>query len=307
MAEAIGIIGGSGLYDLPGLTQVREKRVRTPFGDPSDAYRTGKLHGASVVFLPRHGRGHRIAPGELNARANVWGFRALGCDRLISISAVGSLREELAPGHVVLPDQAIDRTSGRAQTFFGDGIVAHVGFADPTCADLRGAVAAAARQAGAPAVHEGGALVCMEGPAFSTRAESHLYRSWGASLVGMTLLPEAKLAREAELCYATLALVTDWDCWREAEPDVNVAGVLAVLNANAELARRTVAGAVARLATEPRTCGCGRALELAILTAPEAIPAATRRRLSLLIGRYLPPSRKSTPRRVAARRARKRS
>ena len=287
--STIGIIGGSGVYDLPGLRDVREVRVRTPFGEPSDPYRVGRLGDATVVFLARHGKGHRFLPSELNARANVWGFRKLGCERLISFSAVGSLREELAPGHVVLPDQAIDKTHGRAGTFFGDGLVAHVAFAEPTCAALRGVLADAAREAEAPAVHEGGTLVVMEGPAFSTRAESNLHRSWGASLIGMTMLPEARLAREAELCYATVALVTDYDCWHEVHDAVTAGAVLEVMKANTQVARRTAAAAVERLAHAPRSCGCGDALAGALFTACDAIPAATRKRLSLLVDRHLPP------------------
>jgi 5'-methylthioadenosine phosphorylase len=298
--STIGIIGGSGVYDLPGLREVREVRVRTPFGDPSDPYRVGRLGDATVVFLARHGRGHRFLPSELNARANIWGMKKLGVERLISFSAVGSLRDELVPGHVVLPAQAIGRTPGRPGTFFGDGLVAHVAFADPTCAGLRAVLADAARDAHAPAVHEGGTLVVMEGPAFSTRAESHLHRAFGASLIGMTMLPEAKLAREAELCYATVALVTDYDCWHEVHGDVTAHAVLEVMKANTEVARRTAAAAVERLAHLPRTCACGQALAGALFTAPDAIPPATRKRLALLVDRYLPaPAPKTVKRRAA--------
>lgn len=299
----IGIIGGSGIYDLPGLRGVQEVRVRTPFGEPSDLYRVGRLGEATVVFLARHGRGHRLLPSELNARANLWGFKKLGCERLISFSAVGSLQEELSPGHVVLPDQAIDKTHGRPGTFFGDGLVAHVAFAEPTCAALRGVLARAARDANAPAVHEGGTLVVMEGPAFSTRAESNLHRSWGASLIGMTMLPEARLAREAELCYATVALVTDYDCWHEVHDAVTAGAVLEVMKGNTDVARRIAASAVERLSHEPRACGCGEALAGALFTAHEVIPAATWRRLSLLVGRHLPPPTKAraVPRRVAGK------
>ncbi|MFN2377797.1 MAG: S-methyl-5'-thioadenosine phosphorylase, partial [Candidatus Binatia bacterium] len=233
---------------------------------------------------PRHGVGHRIAPGELNFRANIHGFKQLGADAIVSISAVGSLREEIAPGHVVVPDQFIDRTRGRISTFFGEGCVAHVGFADPFCSPLSSLVAGCVREAGA-VVHEGGTYLCMEGPMFSTRAESHLYRSWGASVIGMTNLQEAKLAREAELCFATIALATDYDCWRSAEETVAVADILAVLEANADLARRAVALVARRVAGAARGCECGRALEHAVITAPAAIPAPTRRRLALLIGR----------------------
>jgi len=278
-----GVIGGSGLYKMEGLTDAEHVRMKTPFGDPSDSYVVGSLAGHRVAFLPRHGVGHRILPSELNFRANIWGFRKLGVDTLVSVSAVGSLREHIAPGHIVVPDQLIDRTHGRASTFFGDGIVAHVGFADPFCAPLSALLAASARSLGAT-VHEGGTYVCMEGPQFSTRAESHLYRSWGADVIGMTTLQEAKLAREAELCFATMALATDYDCWRTGEEDVEIANVLAVLMANAELARKTVA-LVAAGAGQTRQCRCRNALDDAVITAPDAIPQQTRDRLSLILAR----------------------
>lgn len=283
-APLLGIIGGSGLYRMDGLEDAQPLELDTPFGKPSDAYVVGTIDGQRVAFLPRHGVGHRIAPGELNFRANIHGFKQLGADAVVSISAVGSLREEIAPGHVVVPDQFIDRTRGRISTFFGEGCVAHVGFADPFCSPLSSLVAACVREAGA-VVHEGGTYLCMEGPMFSTRAESHLYRSWGASVIGMTNLQEAKLAREAELCFATIALATDYDCWRSEEEAVAVTDILAVLEANADLARRAVALVARRVAAAARGCDCGRALEHAVITAPAAIPSSTRRRLALLIAR----------------------
>jgi 5'-methylthioadenosine phosphorylase len=280
----LGIIGGSGLYAMDSLADAQSVEIDTPFGKPSDAYVVGHIDGQRVAFLPRHGVGHRILPGELNFRANIHGFRQLGADAIVSISAVGSLREEISPGHVVVPDQFIDRTRGRISTFFGDGCVAHVGFADPFCAPLSSLVASSVREAGAT-VHEGGTYLCMEGPMFSTRAESHLYRSWGASIIGMTNLQEAKLAREAEVCFATIALATDYDCWRDETESVVVTDILAVLNANAELAKKSVALIAKKLSAHRRDCQCGKALEHAVLTAPDAIPAATRKRLALLLDR----------------------
>jgi 5'-methylthioadenosine phosphorylase len=283
----LGVIGGSGLYELPGLVDVEHVRVATPFGDPSDEVVVGRLGGTRLAFLPRHGRGHRLLPSELPFRANVYALKTLGVEWLVAVSAVGSLREEIAPGHVVVPDQFIDRTRGRTEesTFFGRGVVAHVQFADPFCAPLSRALAAAARGAGAT-VHEGGVYVCMEGPHFSTRAESHLYRSWGAHVIGMTNLQEAKLAREAELCFATLALATDYDCWRTGHEDVRIEDVLRVLTANVELARRTVAGVAAALSGRGG-CACARALEHAIITPREVIPEAVLRDLAPIVGRYL--------------------
>lgn len=286
MAQAkIGIIGGSGLYQMEGLENVEEVRVRTPFGDPSDVFTVGSLGGVPVAFLPRHGRGHRFLPTELPARANIYAFKELGVEHIISISAVGSLKEELAPLHLVVPDQIIDRTRSRVNTFFGDGIVVHVGFADPFCPDLSRALYGAAAEAGAT-VHQGGTLVVMEGPAFSTRAESDLYRSWGASIIGMTALPEAKLAREAEICYATLCCVTDYDCWRAGHEDVTIEMVVANLTQNIEVSKdvlRQVAGQV----SSDRKCACATALETAIVTERSLIPRDTRERLSLLIGKYV--------------------
>jgi 5'-methylthioadenosine phosphorylase len=281
----IGIIGGSGLYSMPGLTGLREERVTTPFGDPSDAFVLGELQGRPVAFLARHGRGHRILPSELNFRANIFAFRKLGVTRILSLSAVGSLKEEHRPGEFVIADQFIDRTSRRVSTFFGDGIVAHVAFGDPVCATVARVLASACAQEGVTAKPRG-AYVCMEGPQFSTRAESNLYRSWGADVIGMTNLQEAKLAREAEICYATAAMVTDYDCWREGHDDVTVEQIVAVLNQNAANACRVIAAAVAALPRE-RACPCASALQFAILTSPGAIPAATREKLDLLLGKYL--------------------
>ena len=285
--RTLGVIGGSGLYEMPGLEDLERTRVRTPFGDPSDEIVAGRLAGTRLLFLPRHGRGHRLLPSELPFRANVWALKSLGADCLLAVSAVGSLREEIAPGHVVVPDQFIDRTSGRQaeSTFFGRGVVAHVQFADPFCPRLSRALVDAARASGA-LVHAGGTYVCMEGPAFSTRAESHLYRSWGAHVIGMTNLQEAKLAREAELCFATLALATDYDCWREGHDDVQIEEILQVLAANVELARRAVAALAPRLPA-PTGCPCPRALEHAIITDRAAIPADVKRDLAPIAGRYL--------------------
>jgi 5'-methylthioadenosine phosphorylase len=278
------VIGGSGLYDLDELADVERVRLDTPFGDPSDEYVIGTLAGVRVAFLPRHGRGHRVLPSELNFRANVHGMKQLGIGFLLSVGAVGSLRGEIAPGHVVVPDQFIDRTFSRTSTFFGDGVVAHVQFGDPVCPALAGVADEAARGAGAR-VHTGGTYVCMEGPQFSTRAESNLYRSWGAAVIGMTNLQEAKLAREAELCFASLALCTDYDCWHEEEAEVDINAVLAVLRANAALAAQTVARVAASLPSED--CACRRALATAIVTDRAAIPARTRERLQLIAGKYL--------------------
>jgi 5'-methylthioadenosine phosphorylase len=283
----LGIIGGSGIYDLVGLEDRQEVVVETPFGAPSDALVTGTMFGVRMAFLPRHGRGHRLAPHELPFRANLHAMKQLGMQCVVGISAVGSMREDVRPGHLVIVDQFIDRTRGRTaeSTFFGDGCVAHAHFADPVWEPLRQLALAAARTAGAVA-HDGGTYLCMEGPLFSTRAESRLYRSWGVDVIGMTNLQEAKLAREAEIAYATIALVTDYDCWHESEADVDVASVLAVLRQNADLARRVVVElARALAAAEPITAaGC---MQHAVITQPQAITADAARRLQLLIGRYL--------------------
>jgi 5'-methylthioadenosine phosphorylase len=282
----IGILGGSGLYELSALSKVREETITTPFGAPSDSYFVGELSGASVAFLARHGRGHRFTPSEVNYRANIFGFKLLGCDAVLSVAAVGSLREEMAPSHVCIPSQFVDRTRKRVDSFFGDGVVVHVSLADPVCPELSRVLAASCRKAGA-SVTEGGTYVCMEGPQFSTRAESELYRSWGASVVGMTNLTEAKLAREAELCYATMAMVTDYDCWRRETGAVSVETILSVLRANAKRAQAALLDAVAAV-EESRRCSCRDALHFAILTPAEAIPASRRGELAPLLGRYFP-------------------
>jgi len=280
----IGVIGGSGLYQMKELSAVEEVLIDTPFGKPSDNYLVGTLSGKRVAFLARHARGHKILPSELNFRANIYGFKKLGVERLFSASAVGSLREELKPLDIVLPDQFIDRTRGRVSTFFGEGLAAHVSFADPFCADLTGRVESAARSIGFP-IKRGGTYVCMEGPAFSTRAESHLYRSWGADLIGMTNLQEAKLAREAEICYVTLALVTDYDCWREEEEPVTVEMLIGNLTKNSENAQRIIRAAIEQL-SEPSVCQCQSALRSALITDPNVIPAGTRQKLDLIVGKY---------------------
>jgi 5'-methylthioadenosine phosphorylase len=285
MARVLGVIGGSGLYEIEGLASVEEVRVETPYGPPSDAVVRGRLGDTTLLFLPRHGRGHRVAPHEIPFRANVCAMKKLGATHLVSISAVGSMREEIAPGDFVVVDQTIDLTKRRVSTFFEDGVVGHVGFADPVCAELSAALVSAAERAGAR-VHRGGTYVCMEGPQFSTRAESRLYRSWGVSVIGMTALPEAKLAREAELPYALLALATDYDCWHESEEDVSVEAVLAVLKKNVATARKTVAE-LARALPDPASSPATGALAAAIMTAHDRIPPAALARLEWLIGRYV--------------------
>jgi len=287
----IGIIGGSGLYAMPGLTAVREERVETPFGEPSDAFVLGELEGRKVAFLARHGRGHRILPTELNFRANIYAMKKLGVERILSVSAVGSLKEEHKPTDFVIPDQFIDRTSRRISTFFGEGLVAHVAFGDPVCLIVARAITEGCAREGVVG-KAGGTYVCMEGPQFSTRAESNLYRSWGADVIGMTNLQEAKLAREAEICYATVAMVTDYDCWREGHDDVTVDQIVAVLNQNAANACKVVKAAVASMPRE-RNCACASALKFAMLTDPKTIPAETRRKLDLLVGKYLTESVKA--------------
>jgi 5'-methylthioadenosine phosphorylase len=281
----IGIIGGSGLYSMPGFTNVREERVETPFGDPSDPLVLGELEGRAVAFLARHGRGHRILPSELNFRANIYAFKKLGVERILSVSAVGSLKEEHKPTDFVMPDQFIDRTFHRISTFFGEGIVGHVAFGDPVCATVANTAAAACAIVGVVG-KLGGTYVCMEGPQFSTKAESNLYRSWGADVIGMTNLQEAKLAREAEICYATVAMVTDYDCWREGHDAVTVEQIVAVLHQNAENAAKVVKAAVAAMPKE-RSCACATAARYAVLTQPGAIPEAAKERLGLLFGKYL--------------------
>ena len=281
----IGVIGGTGLYQMDGLNDVEEVYPDTPFGKPSDAIVTGTLNGLGVAFLPRHGRGHRFSPSEIPVRANIYALKSLGVQRIISVSAVGSLREEIRPLDMVIPDQIIDRTRGRVSTFFGDGIVAHVGFAEPFCPYMAEALHRGAEKMGAK-VHPKGTYVVMEGPQFSTRAESHLYRSWGADVIGMTALPEAKLAREAEICYAILACSTDYDCWHESETPVTVEMVVANLNRNTALSKAILGDVIPRL-SEERSCPCGSALENAIITAGEVIPQEARERLALLVDKYL--------------------
>jgi 5'-methylthioadenosine phosphorylase len=280
----IGIIGGSGLYAMPGLSSPQEIEVTTPFGDPSDVFMAGELEGRQVVFLARHGRGHRILPSDLNFRANIFAMKKLGVERIISVSAVGSLKLEHKPTEFIVPDQFIDRTNQRRSTFFGDGIVGHVAFGDPVCATVAKAIQHGAEAAGVVA-KSGGTYVCMEGPQFSTRAESNLYRSWGADIIGMTNMQEAKLAREAEICYATMAMVTDYDCWHDGHDAVTVDQVIAVLHQNSANAALAVKAAVAAMPKE-RTCACATALKFAILTSPEAIPAATKAKLDLLLRKY---------------------
>jgi 5'-methylthioadenosine phosphorylase len=286
MAERlIGIIGGSGLYEMEGLEVVREEVVRTPFGEPSDRYILGRLQGRPVAFLARHGRGHRLMPSELNYRANIFGFKVLGTEWILSASAVGSMREEIKPLDILIPDQFFDRTTQRASTFFGDGLIAHVSMADPTCPLLGENLYHAGREVGAT-VHRGGTYICIEGPQFSTRAESRIYRSWGVDVIGMTNLQEAKLAREAEICYATMALVTDYDVWHATEEDVNVEAVVQILRQNVKTAQAIIRVAVAKI-PEVRTCPCFHALRDAIITARHAIPAQLKRDLAPLVAKYL--------------------
>ena len=281
----LGVIGGSGLYELPGLRAVERVELNTPFGRPSDEFVRGRLGDVGMVFLPRHGRGHRLLPTEINFRANLFGMKQLGVEWLISVGAVGSLREQIAPGHVVVPSQFIDRTVARPSTFFGNGIVAHVGLADPVCPVLAQRVFEATREAGGT-VRSGGTYLCMEGPQFSSRAESELYRSWGADIIGMTNLQEARLAREAEICFASLAIVTDYDCWSTHAGDVNIEDVLRILTANVELARRAIT-TVASALPAARTSACARALENAIITDPQLIPLQVKAALAPIIGKYV--------------------
>ena len=281
----VGVIGGSGFYEMEGLTELEEVRQSTPFGEPSDSIVLGTLEGVRMAFLPRHGRGHRILPTEVPARANVYALKSLGVEFIISISAVGSLREDLQPLHMVVPDQIIDRTRARASTFFGGGLVAHVAMADPFCPALSDVMWESAREAGAT-VHRGGTCVVVEGPAFSTRAESHLYRSWGAAIIGMTALPEAKLAREAEICYVTLASVTDYDSWYEAHAEVTAEMIIDNIRRSVATCRRVVANAVRRL-PEARRCLCASALDSALVTPFHLVPAQTKKDLAPIIGRFL--------------------
>jgi 5'-methylthioadenosine phosphorylase len=281
----IGIIGGSGLYDMAAVTDREEVTLTTPFGEPSGPYVIGTLRGKRVAFLARHGAGHRVSPSELNFRANVFGFKTLGVEFILSASAVGSLKEAYKPLDIVIPDQFVDRTKGRASTFFGRGLVAHVGFAHPFCKPLSAIAFESGRKAGAT-VHQGGTYVCMEGPQFSTLAESKLYRSWGMDIIGMTNLQEAKLAREAEICYSTIALVTDYDCWHPDHDSVTVEMIIGNLTQNARTAQQIIANAVERLPFE-RTCECASALKYALITRPDAIPDRVKKDLAPLVGKYL--------------------
>lgn len=284
--QIIGVIGGSGLYEMEGMSGIRQVKVETPFGDPSDGYVTGVLNGVKMVFLPRHGKGHRFLPSEVNYRANIYGMKKLGVTRIISVSAVGSLKEAIVPGHIVIPDQFIDRTKGvRRDTFFGNGIVAHAGFADPVCCDLSATLHQAAQKAGA-VVHRGGTYICMEGPAFSTRAESFMYIGLGGSVIGMTNLTEAKLAREAEICYGIIALSTDYDCWHAAHEDVSVEAVVAIIRQNVSMAKGIIREAVGMIGGE-RACPCATALQYAIISDKSVIPEQTKKDLDIIVGKYL--------------------
>ena len=282
----IGVIGGSGFYSISGLEGLEQIDLDTPFGGPSDTFYRGRLGGARVVFLARHGRGHRIAPSELNYRANIYGMKQLGVEYLVSVSSAGSMREDLHPGDFLVPDQFIDRTFKRPQSFFGNGIVGHVSLADPVCPNLSAALTAAGREAGAR-IRNGGVYLCIEGPQFSTRAESNLYRSWKVDVISMTAMQEARLAREAELCYAVMALVTDYDCWHHEQREVDISSVLRVLNENVATAQRAIAKLAPKLEGTSRTCGCAHALKDAIITDRAMIPRKIAADLHLLIGKYL--------------------
>jgi len=283
----IGVIGGSGLYEIEGLTNLQKVTIETPFGAPSDTYITGSLGDVELVFLPRHGRGHRLLPSEVNYRANIYGMKTLGVERIISVSAVGSMKEEIVPGHIVIPDQFFDRTQGkRASTFFGNGVVGHVQFADPVCAELSAVLAQSAREVGAT-VHEGGTYLCIEGPNFSSRAESRIYRRWGVDIIGMTNLPEARLAREAEICYGTVALATDYDCWHDGHDDVSVEAVIAIIQQNVATAKQIIERVVEKLTLQHKSCHCDEALKFAIMTDKSLIPAETQIALQPIIGKYL--------------------
>jgi len=283
--KVVGVIGGSGLYEIEGLTGIERVAVDTPFGAPSDEFLTGTLDDTLMVFLPRHGRGHKVTPSEINYRANIYGMKKLGVERLISVSAVGSMREDIKPGDMVIVDQFFDRTSKRVSSFFGNGAVGHVEFADPVCPHLAGTLYDASVRAGAK-VHKGGTYICIEGPHFSTKAESKIYRQWGVDVIGMTNIPESKLAREAEICYATVALSTDYDCWHEGEESVTVDMILETLGNNVAMARSIIKTVVPMIGNV-RECGCAEAMEYALLTEKDAIPEKTRRDLDLIIGKYL--------------------
>ena len=282
---SIGIIGGSGLYEMQGLKDVKHVSLDTPFGAPSDAYVIGTLEGFRVAFLPRHGKGHRLSPSELNFRANIYGFKKLGVEHLISVTAVGSLKESIRPLDIVIPDQFYDCTKKRVSTFFGNGLVAHIAFADPVCPDLAKLIFKGGTQVGA-SIHRGGTLLCIEGPAFSTRAESNVYRQWGMDIIGMTSLQEAKLAREAEICYAAMAMVTDFDCWHAEESEVNVETVVQNLKKNISFAKKIIQVVVPEISAE-RECICAEALKNAIMTEASAIPPETQKKFEFLVGKYL--------------------
>jgi len=283
--KIVGVIGGSGLYEMEGLEEIETISLTTPFGNPSDSFISGRLDGLKVIFLPRHGRGHRIAPSFLNYRANIYAMKVLGVEWIIGVSAVGSMKESIHPGDMVIPNQLIDRTVARPSTFFSDGIVGHVSFADPFCPVLGSILLEAGKEAGA-AVHENGTYLCMEGPQFSTRAESKLYRSWGVDVIGMTNLPEAKLAREAEICYSTIAFATDYDCWHEEVGDVSIGDVLRILAQSAKTAQQTIRYALKRL-PDQRSCVCSNALQYALITDRVMIPGKTKKDLEPIIGKYI--------------------
>ena len=283
--KIVGVIGGSGLYEMEGLEEVRTVSLKTPFGDPSDSFITGRLEGVKVVFLPRHGKGHRIQPSSLNFRANIYGMKKLGVQRIIGVSAVGSMKESIHPGDMVIPNQFIDKTKGRLSTFFSDGIVGHIGFADPVCPVLSQALFEAGKEAGAT-VHKDGTYICIEGPQFSTRAESKLYRTWGVDIIGMTNLPEARLAREAEICYSTIAFATDYDCWHEVAEDVSIGEVLRILAESTRTAKRAIRHVVKHL-PEERKCLCAQALKYGLITAQKFISEKTKKDLEPIIGKYI--------------------
>jgi 5'-methylthioadenosine phosphorylase len=281
----VGVIGGSGLYEMEGLKEIETVSMKTPFGDPSDSFIVGRLEGVKVAFLPRHGKGHRIQPSSLNFRANIYGMKKLGVQWIIGVSAVGSMKESIQPGNMVIPDQFIDRTTGRVNTFFNDGVVGHVSLADPVCPVLSEILFQAGKEVGAT-VQKGGTYICIEGPQFSTRAESKLYRSWGVDIIGMTNIPEAKLAREAEICYATIAFATDYDCWHETAGDVSIGDVLRILAQSTKIAKSAIRNAVQKL-PEKRECLCATALKYALITNKKFVPEKTRRDLEPIIGKYL--------------------
>jgi 5'-methylthioadenosine phosphorylase len=283
--KMVGVMGGSGLYEMEGLEDVQTVSLKTPFGDPSDSFVVGRLEGVKIAFLPRHGKGHRISPSSLNFRANIYAMKVLGVQWIIGVSAVGSMKESIHPGNMVIPDQFIDRTTGRVNTFFNDGVVGHVSFADPVCPVLSEILFRAGKEVGAT-VQKGGTYLCIEGPQFSTRAESRLYRSWGVDIIGMTNIPEAKLAREAEICYATIAFATDYDCWHEEAGDVSIGEVLRILAQSTKVAKSAIRSAVPKL-PEKRACVCATALKTALITGKKFIPEKTKKDLEPIIGKYI--------------------